>query len=572
MYQALYRKYRPQTLDDICGQDAIVKIIKNSILTGKISHAYLFAGPRGTGKTSMAKVFSQIVNCENPIECKPCGKCVNCTQINNGDIIEIDAASNNGVDEIRELRSKVNLVPSYGKYKIYIIDEVHMLTTGAFNALLKTLEEPPAHIIFILATTDPHKIPETIISRCQRLDFKKISLSAIVARLRKIADKENIKIEDSALKEIAILSDGGMRDSLGMLDEAASYTSETITEQDIHDINGTLTQKDLVNLMEMISNNDLENILKTFDNYNTKGKNFIKLTEEIILFMRDLLMFKKAPKYFISINDNADLYKNINISSDFLIKYIEELNECIINMKSTNNPKLMLELSVIKMVSKNDHVLESEIPERTISRENIEVKKINNSTVKVDDKPLENNTILETPSKSSKNNEQIIKQENKKISDFTNIDKDKLDHLKTIRIDNTLAYFNKKLLLEIKKTIEKINGLLLDQEYGKSASMIMDGVLKAASEENLIFMYKNSHLSNLFNKNLIMLEKTIEKLCEKHYNIIAVSENEWEEIKKEFNGKLRKFVYQKEDVKLEDIFISQKDELTALFGDIIEYS
>ena len=575
MYQALYRKYRPKTLEDICGQEAIVKIIKNSILNNKISHAYLFAGPRGTGKTSLAKVFSKIVNCENPIDCKPCGKCVNCTQINNSDIIEIDAASNNGVDEIRELRSKVNLVPSYGKYKIYIIDEVHMLTTGAFNALLKTLEEPPAHIIFILATTDPHKIPETIISRCQRLDFKKISLEAIVNRLRDIAEKENIQIEDSALKEIAILSDGGMRDSLGMLDEAASYTSEKITEQDIHDINGTLTKKDLVGLVEMFSKNDLENVLKTFDNYNSKGKNFVKLTEEIILFMRDLLMYKKAPKYFSTVNNNTDLYKDINITSNLLIKYIEELNDCIINMKTTNNPKLMLELSIIKMVSKDDLNLPKENNSQNISREKTEVTQAKIIPAALS-KPVEKDTENPSVKKESKPIEkerEIKKEDNPALGNSVDkVDNEKLEKLKTIRIDNTLAHFNKKHLLEMKKILDKVQGLLLDPDYGKSASMVMDGTLKAASEENLIFMYKTRHLSNLFNENLIMLEKTIEKVCGKHYNVIAVSEEEWEKIKKEFNGKLRKFVYQKEDIKLEEIFSSQKDELSSLFGDIIEYS
>ena len=229
MYQALYRKYRPKILEDVCGQDIIVRIIKNSINKNQINHAYLFAGPRGTGKTSIAKIFARIVNCANSKDCIPCGKCPSCTEINNSDIIEIDAASNNGVDEIRELRSKVNLVPAFGKYKVYIIDEVHMLTVGAFNALLKTLEEPPEHIIFVLATTDPQKIPETILSRCQRFDFKKISTESIVENLEKISQKENIEIETPALIEIARLSDGGMRDSIGMLDQARAYTNEKIT-------------------------------------------------------------------------------------------------------------------------------------------------------------------------------------------------------------------------------------------------------------------------------------------------------------------------------------------------------
>ena len=559
MYQALYRKYRPKTLDDICGQDAIVKIIKNSILNNKISHAYLFTGPRGTGKTSLAKVFSKIVNCENPVDCKPCDNCVNCTQINNSDIIEIDAASNNGVDEIRELRSKVNLVPSYGKYKIYIIDEVHMLTTGAFNALLKTLEEPPAHIIFILATTDPHKIPETIISRCQRLDFKKISLNAIVNRLREIADKEKIKIEDNALKEIAILADGGMRDSLGMLDEAASYTVNTITEQDIHDINGTLTKKDLIELITLFSKDDLENILKTFDMYNNKGKNFVKLTEEIILFMRDLLMAQKAPKYFSTINKDIDNYQKIKINSEKLIKYIEELNECIINMKNTNNPKLMLELSVIKMINKSENT------NKNVFEENMQKKEINKSL---------NNEKKEVSKVIVNKQEKIKPINNQNLTDSSkqNINYEKLNELKKIRIDNTLAHFNKKHLLELKQLLVKLNDLILDSDYGKGASMIIDGDLKAASLENLIFMYKNNHLADLFNENIEINEKIIAKVCNKKYKVIAVSEDEWQTIKKDFNGKKRKFEYIEEKIKLEDIFVPEKDELSSLFGDIIEYS
>lgn len=206
MYQALYRKYRPQSLDEVAGQKVITKTITNEIMHNKLSHAYLFAGPRGTGKTSIAKIIAKIINCEHPNGIKPCEECVNCTQFNlkqSTDIIEIDAASNNRVDEIRELKSKVNLVPTTGKYKIYIIDEVHMLTVGAFNALLKTLEEPPAHIIFILATTDPHKIPNTILSRCQRFDFEKISENDIVDRLKHIVEVENIQIQEDALHEIA---------------------------------------------------------------------------------------------------------------------------------------------------------------------------------------------------------------------------------------------------------------------------------------------------------------------------------------------------------------------------------
>ena len=218
-YLALYRKYRPVDFNNVYGQEEVVTVLKNAIVTGKISHAYLFCGPRGTGKTTIAKIVARLVNCDNLINGNPCGKCYNCLNyLNSNDIVEIDAASNNGVDEIRELRDKVNLVPSNAKYKVYIIDEVHMLTMQAFNALLKTLEEPPSHVIFILATTEPHKIPLTISSRCQKFRFSKISDDKIVDRLKDICYCENISTDDDTLYEIARLSDGGMRDAINILD------------------------------------------------------------------------------------------------------------------------------------------------------------------------------------------------------------------------------------------------------------------------------------------------------------------------------------------------------------------
>ena len=618
MYQALYRKYRPQTLEDICGQEAIVKIIKNSIINNKISHAYLFAGPRGTGKTSLAKVFSKIINCENPHDCTPCGVCVNCTQTNNADIIEIDAASNNGVDEIRELRSKVNLVPAYGKYKVYIIDEVHMLTTGAFNALLKTLEEPPAHIIFILATTDPHKIPETIISRCQRLDFKKISLEAIVNRLKVIAQTENIEITDEALMEIAVLADGGMRDSLGMLDEAAAYTCGKISEQDIHDINGTLTTKDLKTFTTFLLNNDIENLFKLLDQYNEKGKNFVKLIEEIILYMRNLLIYKKAPNYFSTLNYNLDNYKDVDFSVPTLIKYIELLNECLIDTKNTNNPKLMFELVIIKMLSETDKTNSKLNASAETTREignNLSAapnnfQKINNQKplssvenpvneepVKPDKQseivsqamhaPLKINSFPPKQDSSIKNkNNQIgenVENSSKTVEKVNNITEksapapdqlelqQNLNQLKQIRIDNTLAKFNKRSMMPIKTQLDKLNDYLLTPIYSKSASIVLDGLLKAASDENIIFMYKTSALANMFNENLIEVEKIIEIVCEKHYKVIAVNQDEWEQIKTEFNGKQRQFTYQPEKLDLKEIFQSKKNEIKELFGDIIEY-
>ena len=546
MYQALYRKYRPKTLEEICGQKTIVRILKNTIKNDQINHAYLFTGPRGTGKTSIAKILAKIVNCENLENLEPCGKCANCTQTNNSDIIEIDAASNNGVDEIRELRNKVNLVPSYGKYKIYIIDEVHMLTVGAFNALLKTLEEPPAHVIFILATTDPQKIPETILSRCQRFDFKKITNEEIVENLERISKKEKIDIEKDALYEIARLSDGGMRDSIGMLDQVKSYTDEKITVEDIHDINGTITEKDLEDLEEAIIEQKLEKILEKTDLYNEKGKNFTKLIEEMINFIRNIILYKKIPKYLEKIHKNVENLEKISkkIEINELLRQIEILNKYSFEMKTTNNSKLMFELAMIQIVNTEENAILSK-QEQTSAKE----KEKENTIIKNDEVKEESKIIVPPKEKN-----------------------EKLEKLKEIRINNTLSKFNKKETIRVKKEIEKsLHELLINQLYSKAAAMIIDGELKAASETNLIFVYDNSRISNLFNESLIKLENTIEEAINTKYNLIAVDKEEWEKIKEEFNNKKREFKYQEEQIKLEEILKDNEQDILKMFEDIIEY-
>lgn len=588
LYQALYRKYRPKTLDDVCGQDIIVKIIKNSIQNNQINHAYLFAGPRGTGKTSVAKIFAKIINCENPKDCIPCGKCTSCTQANNSDIIEIDAASNNGVDEIRELRNKVNLLPAYGKYKVYIIDEVHMLTQGAFNALLKTLEEPPAHVIFILATTDPHKIIETILSRCQRLDFKKISEEAIIKNLEKIAKEEKINIDKDALKEIAHLADGGMRDSVGMLDQARAYTEGKITLEDIHDINGTLTENDLIELIQDIKEEKIDKLLEKIDNYNDKGKNFVKLNEELIDFIKNILLYKEAKTYFETKVQNVENYEKISkeITINQLFSYIETLNKYSFEMKNNNNTKLLFELSLIKIIyesqkkevekepnnlqntkkiEKNTQNEQNNVEKQTKNVENPEKYRTKNEQIKQNTTPAEFSKQAST--KKIRQLESTTIEENKKIHE-------KLEKLKHIRIDNTLSYFNKSELKQLIPKLEKLNDMLINPDYSHSASIILDGTLKAASNTNLIFVYKTNRLANLFNENLPIIEQTIEKILNKKYNLIATDIDDWEIIKKEFNQKLRQFTYQEEKEPLDSIFKDSKENenINNLFEEIIEYN
>lgn len=573
MYQALYRKYRPKTLEDVCGQDTIVKIINNSIVNNKINHAYLFTGPRGTGKTSIAKIFARMVNCENLKDGKPCGKCVSCTQVNNSDIIEIDAASNNGVDEIRELRNKVNLVPAYGKYKVYIIDEVHMLTTGAFNALLKTLEEPPKHIIFVLATTDPHKIPETILSRCQRFDFKKISDNSIVKRLKEIAQEENINIDDAALYEIARLSDGGMRDSIGMLDQAIAYADDKITSEDIHSINGTLTSEDLKELTNLIIDKNLENIFKKLDFYNDCGKNFVKLTEELVIFIRNILICKEAPKYFKEINTNFDIFHDLTnkITTNDILRYIDNLNDCLNKMKTTNNTKLALELAIIKILDDADICSDSKT--QTQNKSISEPKTVEKTKPISEPQPAINSKAEKK--EQPKIDKPVEKEDISKpqISKKIEINIEKLKELQELRINNTLSKFQKRTVLAIKEKLNSLNNLLLDPDYSKYASILLDGTLKAASEDNLIFVYQNQRLSDLFNENILNIENTLKKILDNKYKVIATDINNWEIIKNEFNSKKKEYNYKEEKINIEDIFKETENENEfSPFEDIIEYN
>ncbi len=573
MYQALYRKYRPKTFDEVAGQEVVVKTLKNSVTNNKINHAYLFAGPRGCGKTTIAKIFAKLVNCENSSNGIPCNKCVCCTQSNeqNMDVIEMDAASNNGVDEIREINNKVKLAPTLGKYKIYIIDEVHMLTIGAFNALLKTLEEPPAHVIFILATTDPHKVPITILSRCQRFDLKKISDEQIYNRLKYICDNENIKIEEDAIFEIARLGDGRLRDAISILDQVVAYTNETITLNDIHEVNGTISQENVFELINCAVNNNLTGVINKINEYSNRGKSIVKITEEIILFLRNSILFKTTSDF---VEDKKNIYREITkkVSTKKMLEYISIMNESLLDMKKFSNPKMILELAFIKLLDEkefNDKKNEGE--EKVIEKKESSIKKDLDKNSKINDQNIDEETLNQNDKNLEKKiskveidnklNEQILQE----LNDFVEI-----------RVNNTLSKFSKKETLEFKNTLKKIMDYVMDEKYNIYATMILDGELKAVSDEYAIFTYATSHLSNLFNENIINIENLINEIFNKHYKVVAVDLEKWNIIKEDFNSKKRKFEYKTEEISIEDIInkLSKEsdDDIQSLFGEIVEYN
>ena len=349
-YQALYRKWRPQKFDDMVGQTAVTKTLKNAIIHHKTSHAYLFTGPRGTGKTSAAKIFAKAINCLNPQDGEPCNDCLLCKGITEGtigDVIEIDAASNNGVEEIRDIRDKARYAPTQATYKVYIIDEVHMLSTGAFNALLKTLEEPPKNVIFILATTEPHKIPATIISRTQRFDFRRITNDEIIQRLRYILEQEEIAYEEEALSVIARCANGGMRDALSLLDQVISFSDDKVSFEQAIQVSGSLTDDLMIEFVRLLTQQQAQAALLQLQDLLLLGKEASRLIEEWLEFSRDLLVAKQTGDMIGRSEAFVAFAKEVEEA--FLYRFMDALNQTQQEMRFTTKPTISLEVFTIKM-------------------------------------------------------------------------------------------------------------------------------------------------------------------------------------------------------------------------------
>ena len=570
MYQALYRKYRPIDFNSVVGQDSIIKTLKNSIINHNFSHAYMFFGPRGTGKTTISKIFARNINCSSPIDGIACHKCDSCKASfskNCVDIIEIDAASNNGVDEIRDLKNKITLVPSELKYKVYIIAEVHMLSIGAFNALLKTLEEPPEHAIFILATTDPQKVPETIISRCQCFSFKRISDNVIKNRLKYVCNEENILIEDDVLNNIAMLADGGLRDALGSLDKLTSYTKDRITIDDFTEVNGIVSDSDICLLIKDILSGNIQNVLKNINDFNSNGKNLIQIMVQLLNYSRNLLV-----DYYIS-------NKNIDFSLDHLQELANIINEKMFDIKKSGNTKIYIELLLLKFINTNifnKKSLKNEIVEDNNISDNVSKKNdISDESLKIKEKEVENNITTDMNFENNDNSDKYFIEEEKSGNTIPKILN--IDEIMKIRVNNTMALANKGLLKLELANFEKLREYTFDQEIGYLVCSLLDAKLRTVSPENIIisFEFDSNVKQNLL--NIEMITEVYNKITNSNKNIAIISDEEWDKVKNDYITNLKNNIKYDvlpepelifEELANNDIIVSSA--AVELFGDIVE--
>lgn len=507
-YQALYRKYRPSTLNDVIGQDVVIQILKNALLNNKVCHAYMFSGPRGIGKTSIAKLLAKAVNCTNLEDGDACGKCENCVSINEGscpDIIEIDAASNNGVDEIREIKNKVNLVPNQLKYKVYIIDEVHMLSIGAFNALLKTLEEPPEHVIFILATTDLHKVPTTIISRCQCFEFHRISNVNIVSRLKYICEAENIRIEDNVLEMIANLSDGGLRDAVGMLDKLNAYSNSSITIDDFEKVNGIVSKDQKIQFLNYIQASDISNMINFLDSIYDNGKDFVLFVQDLLYLCKDLII-----NYYINNDSQYD--------SNFLISFSILLNDLLKEIKFSSDIKTIVEIYFLNYMNKNANIQNNEKIE---AKSDISIPKSSENTKNTEKIDInDNNSHLES---------KIISREI--ISDDNLVQNGKINDM---IVNNCFARADKNEKRMFESKWNSLNDYALDSEYGAAACFISDGKIRAVGLGEVILSFNYESMINRGFSMILKIQKLLEKIYQKHYDVALLTDDEWNQEKEKY--------------------------------------
>ena len=561
-YQTLYRKYRPKTFELVFGQDVITKTLKNVIKNNKLSHAYLFAGPRGTGKTSSAKLFAKAINCLNPKDGDACNECANCKSFNdnaNPDIIEIDAASNNGVDEIREIRNKVNLVPSMSKYKVYIIDEVHMLSIGAFNALLKTLEEPPEYVIFILATTEPQKIPATIISRCQRFDFKSISMESMKKCLNNIIEKENIQIGDDALDEIIVNSKGGMRDAISLLDQAYAFCDNKITLDDVESLSGNITKLEMLSLILNILDGNYINISDKINNYYASGKDISLICEKIINFIRNGILYKKNIVKDVS-EEEKNIYDKISENDMYLI--IDFLSDTLVKLQKYYQKNITFEVQIIKLID----ILNNS---SNVSRETLDEKEKNNIINESNNIQINNkkNDVPRETSQPAKDNVPRETLNEKQEDSFENLSK-----IKEIRINNILLEATKKDINFINELWENINDYLVDDKYKISAGILENSKPVAASKTGIIITLPLDSLVNRIEKVYDNSKELMKEILNENYKLVYISNDYWQKIRPLYAQKVKnkELNHIDEQKVLEELKLKQNNNSVNEFNELIE--
>lgn len=535
-YQVLYRKYRPHDFDSLVGQEYTKKLLKNSVINNKFAHAYIFTGPRGTGKTSSAKIFAKAINCLHPVDGNPCNKCQNCVNFESSpDIIELDAASNNGVDDIREIINNVRLAPSSMKIKVYIIDEFHMLSTSAFNALLLTLEEPPKDVVFILATTDIQSVPITVLSRCQRFDFKPISIQDIENRLKFVCVEENLKVTDDAIKEIAMMSNGGLRDALSILDQVAGNGDE-IDVQDVIANFGGISNKKINQLLSYYENNSVADLIDYINEIKNDGIDIKVLIDKIITIIKSILIDIKLDKY------------NGKLDFDNLYNLVFELNKLLTGERNGANYYDLLEIVFLKYINyfPGNNFVDKNIVKLTDSEK----------------KPAIIKQIEEKPEISAPAIEQtIISQENKlekknKVIDF-DID---------VRINNTFVNAKKDYLNNIKS---KWNDFVIYESNTNKAmiSYLADTNIVAASDKYAILTNNLDITNDLINQNIKSLEKDFNLFFNGNYYLLAISPKKWEQERNKYINNIKNG-YKYEIIDNDIIIKENKSELEKIASEI----